>query len=336
MNKQTLSKYCNVLDIKDFNNQTDEDKTKWQKLMSLSPTARGYVCVAKEQGVDILGCYSKDSLIKRYKSHLDIISIANYLKIEPKKVILKGNTSFYFTEQDVKLLDDCINNTPKKDLIRIVSEQTCLKKYGVKSYKELESYKESFSKKLKNNWQQPAYRKNISDKVKLNWQNKSEEEKELKKSNIKKAMSSLSEEKRNHWISFSKEKKDSICQHISEGRKKYYQNAIKENAINFIVDGHCCSHKEKEVEDFIKSLGFEIQSNVRNLIKTKDGKIKEIDIYIPEKKVAIEFDGVYWHSDKFSYPNAHLEKTELCEALGIRLIHILDYYWNTKKIYVKI
>lgn len=331
MNKQTVSRYCSVLDIIDFNNQTGEEKAKWQKLMSLSPTARGYVCIAKEQGVDILGCYSKESLYKRYNSHLDIITIANYLKIEPKKVILKGNIAFYFTEQDVEILDDYINNTSKKDLIKIVSEQTCLKKYGVKSYKDLESYKENFSKKLKNNWQQPSYRENISNKVKLNWQNKTEEEKELKKSNIKKSISLLPEEKRNHWISFSKEKKDLICQHISEGRKKYYKDAIKENTINYIVDGHCCSHKEKEVEDFIKSLGFEIQSNVRNLIKTKDGKIKELDIYIPEKKVAIEFDGVYWHSDKFSYPSAHLEKTELCENLGIRLIHILDYYWNTKK-----
>lgn len=331
MHKQILLKYCKTLDIKDFNNLTKEEKIKWEKLMSLTPTSRGYVCIAKEQGVDILGCFSRKDLYKRYHSHLNLKAIAKYLNISPKEVLLKGNISLYFSKRDVELLDDFIFNTPKKDLIKIVSEQTCIEKYGIKSYRNLNSYKENLSEKIRNNWKQKGYKENISLKVKENYKNKTLKEKEIKNNNIKKAMSLLPEEKRNHWIFFSKEKKDLICQHISEGRKKYYQKAVKENIINFIVDGHCCSHKEKEVEDFIKSLGFKIQSNVRNLIKTKDGKIKELDIYIPEKKVAIEFDGVYWHSDKFSYPNAHLEKTELCEDLGIRLIHILDYYWNTKK-----
>lgn len=329
MTKQVILKYCKALDIKDFNNRTTEEDIKWQKLMNLSPTARGYLCVASEQGVDILDCYSKESLLVRYHSNVE--AIADYLKIEPKKVLLKGRTALYFTEQDVQMLDNFINNTSKKDIKKIVFEQNCLKKYGVRSYKDLDSYKANLSKKIKSNWQQPRYRENISNKVKSNWQNKSEEEKLKKINNIKKAISQLPEEKRNHWKTFSREKKDLICERIAEGRRKYYSKVVKDNTINFIADGHCCSHREKEVEDFIKSLGFSVQSNVRNLIKTKDDKIKEIDIYIPEKKLAIEFDGVYWHSSKFVYPAAHLEKTELCDKLGIRLIHILDFYWNTKQ-----
>lgn len=331
MHKQMLLKYCEALDIKDFNNLTKEEKIKWEKLISLSPTSRGYVCIAKDQGVDILECFSRKDLYERYHSHLNLKAIAKYLNIFPKGILLKGNIALYFTKKDVEILDNFIFNTSKKDLIKIVSEQTCIEKYGAKSYRDLNSYKENLSKKIKNNWKQKGYRENISIKVKKNYKNKTLKEKEIKRDNIKKSMSLLPKEKRNHWISFSKEKKDLICQRISEGRKKYYQKAIKENTINFIVDGHCCSHKEKEVEYFIKSLGFEIKSNVRNLIKTKDEKIKELDIYVPEKKVAIEFDGVYWHSSRFSSVNYHSEKTELCEDLGIRLVHILDYYWNTKK-----
>lgn len=331
MIKQIIQKYCKALDIKDFNNKTPEEEEKWQKLLELTPTARGYVCIAKDQGIDILGCYSKEALYNRYPFNFNIPTAAEYLKLEPKKVLLKGHIALYFTKEDVQILDNFVKNNSKKDISKIIKEQNCLKKYGVKSYKELDSYKEKLSKKIKENWQQKGYRENISNKVRLNWENKTEEEKLKKINNIKKAISQLPDEKRYHWRNFSKEKRDLIRKHISESRKEYYKKAVKENKINFIVDEHCCSHKEKEVENFIKSLGFEIQSNVRNLIKTKDGKVKELNIYIPEKKVAIEFDGVYWHSSKFSYPTFHLEKTELCDSIGVRLIHILDLYWNTKQ-----
>jgi len=38
-------------------------------------------------------------------------------------------------------------------------------------------------------------------------------------------------------------------------------------------------------------------------------KGSEIDIYIPEKHIAIEFNGIYWHSDLFKDKNYHLNKT---------------------------
>lgn len=52
-------------------------------------------------------------------------------------------------------------------------------------------------------------------------------------------------------------------------------------------------------------------------------------MYIPSKQVAIEFNGVYWYSqvDK----NYHLRKTEECEKLGIRLLHIWEDLWISKK-----
>lgn len=51
----------------------------------------------------------------------------------------------------------------------------------------------------------------------------------------------------------------------------------------------------------------------------------ELDIYAPEIKLAVEYNGVYWHSDKF--PNAtarHLAKTRMAESQGIRLLHIFE------------
>jgi hypothetical protein len=36
----------------------------------------------------------------------------------------------------------------------------------------------------------------------------------------------------------------------------------------------------------------------------------EIDIYLPELKLGFEFNGLYWHSNKFKEKNYHLNKTD--------------------------
>lgn len=91
---------------------------------------------------------------------------------------------------------------------------------------------------------------------------------------------------------------------------------------------HTRSRQEDEIYDYISSIyAGQIIRNSRSIIKPL-----ELDIYLPDIKLAIEYNGLYWHStnngsDKYS----HLHKTELCESKGIRLIHISDYYWLNKK-----
>ena len=56
---------------------------------------------------------------------------------------------------------------------------------------------------------------------------------------------------------------------------------------------------------------------------------QELDIYIPEKKLAIEFNGLYWHSiNRGKSRMYHQEKSKLCKEKGIRLIHIYEDEWN--------
>ena len=85
------------------------------------------------------------------------------------------------------------------------------------------------------------------------------------------------------------------------------------------------SYKENEVIDFIKSItNSSILRNSRNILDTK-----ELDIYIPEKKLAIEFNGTYWHS--LRNERYHIDKTKECLNKNIRLIHIFEYEWDLKK-----
>jgi hypothetical protein len=73
-------------------------------------------------------------------------------------------------------------------------------------------------------------------------------------------------------------------------------------------------------------------------IKRNDRTIlfgKELDIYIPELKIAFELNGLYWHSEVGQGVNKyyHLNKYKSCISHGIKLIHIFENEWNHKKRY---
>lgn len=105
-----------------------------------------------------------------------------------------------------------------------------------------------------------------------------------------------------------------------------FKDTLKIKFKEFIA-GAYRSKGEKEVYDYVKSIVTdEVYYQSRGIIKNPNNdKHLELDIYIPSKKIAIEYNGSYWHSrcDK----NYHLNKTLACEELGIRLIHIWDYEW---------
>ena len=86
-----------------------------------------------------------------------------------------------------------------------------------------------------------------------------------------------------------------------------------------------------EVINFCKDLGLDFIVNDRNLIGPR-----EVDLYFPDKKIGIEINGVYWHSEKAGKDkNYHITKTEKLEEKGIKLIHIFDDEWLFKKDIVK-
>ena len=89
------------------------------------------------------------------------------------------------------------------------------------------------------------------------------------------------------------------------------------------------SKSEKDIYKFIKDRVYSEQFN-RSIL---DGQ--ELDIYIPSKNIAIEFNGLYWHSDKFKTNSYHVNKTKKCLSNGVRLIQIFEDEWEYKKDIVK-
>jgi len=91
------------------------------------------------------------------------------------------------------------------------------------------------------------------------------------------------------------------------------------------------SGKELKLLEFIKD-------NYDGEIIESDRKIlngKELDIYLPELKIAFEFNGIYWHNELNKDKNYHLEKHKKCKEKGINLFHIYEDDWDFRNNIIK-
>jgi GNAT superfamily N-acetyltransferase len=68
------------------------------------------------------------------------------------------------------------------------------------------------------------------------------------------------------------------------------------------------------------------------LVKHRLGR-KEIDVYVADKKIGIEYCGLAWHSEVFGGKSRwyHRDKMRLAEAEGIRLITVFEDEWLQRR-----
>lgn len=59
----------------------------------------------------------------------------------------------------------------------------------------------------------------------------------------------------------------------------------------------------------------------------------ELDVYVPGKRFAVEYNGLYYHSEAFRKvdPKAHSRKQKLCQDSGISLFQVFEDEWLKKK-----
>lgn len=82
-----------------------------------------------------------------------------------------------------------------------------------------------------------------------------------------------------------------------------------------------------EIYKFIlKNYSGEVVLDCKNIITPY-----EIDIYLPELKLGFEFNGVWWHSEKFKGENYHLKKHDISISNNISLVTIWEDDWVTKR-----
>ena len=101
----------------------------------------------------------------------------------------------------------------------------------------------------------------------------------------------------------------------------------KYNCSNVIVRGSIVSIPEGLLyEKIVKKYKTTVIRNSRSIIPPK-----EIDIFLPQYNLAIEFNGVYWHrpdlyENKDAWFNYHQGKIDSCNDQGIALLHLWENY----------
>ena len=94
------------------------------------------------------------------------------------------------------------------------------------------------------------------------------------------------------------------------------------------------SSEEAEVVNFLREEGVtNIIENSRKILKSG----KELDIYLPDYSLAIEYNGVYWHHDGIDHitRSYHKNKFDECASNGIQLLTIFSTQWKSKQEIVK-
>ncbi len=96
------------------------------------------------------------------------------------------------------------------------------------------------------------------------------------------------------------------------------------------ISSYSISKGETELQEWLKGY-INIQTSDRQIIKPL-----ELDIVIPKHKIAIEYNGLYWHSEQQGKDRSyHLNKYNLCKEQGYRLITIWENEWLLKRDIVK-
>ena len=263
----------------------------------------------------------KQTLINKYS--VDNISKVDFIKEKKIKKCLEKYGVEYVTQLDSvkeKKKETCLmkygvehpsKNELVKNKITESNKQTCLDRYGVDSIFQTNKLKEiGYELSQDKLW-----------KTILSW-----------KDFVKPLFN------RNDLEGYSKEYhwKCTKCEN------KFYSNIHSTNIDLFNQRIPRClkcypflsgtSKKEQELVEFCKQFYPNLIQNDRKLIAPY-----ELDILIPELKLAVEFNGSYWHSlEAGTHLGYHQMKSMMCETKGYRLIHIWEDEWSdTLKIKLK-
>lgn len=106
---------------------------------------------------------------------------------------------------------------------------------------------------------------------------------------------------------------------ISDKQMWYFVNSRE---TRFCINNSFSSKYEREIASLFDSIDNKILGDKKTISPY------ELDIYLPNYKLAIEFNGNYWHSELQKDTKYHQNKTIACAKKGIQLIHIFEYEWE--------
>ena len=332
-------------------------ENEWRKYLKLEKNKEKHCCGKK----DCLNIKRKQSSLKKWgvdnPSKSDLIKskqrekniekwgVEHYSKTDEYKdkiretAISKWGVEHYSKTDEYKLkykktsLERWgFDNPSKSEMVKSKQRKTNLERWGVDNY----SKTEDFIKKIKSTgldkWGVEHYSQSDECKEKVRLYSISKWGVDnFNKSRLSKIGKKIFSD---NYVEYLEDKISKyLCEngHYFEISSDVYLKRLVENInvctiCNPISDQK--SIKEKELSEFINSIyGGSIIESYRDVL--------EIDIYLPEISIGIEFNGLYYHSDKFKDRKCHLNKTEHFKKRGIRIIHIWEDDWKYKNEIIK-
>ena len=271
----------------------------------------------------------KEEIVEKIQSSLkENFGVDNYMKSkdfqERKEEIVEKRKLTFLRNFGVD--NYAKSNDFRKNIPNMVEKQsqTCLEKYGVPFYAMTEDWKEKSRKSYEKRYNNQFY--SGSDQHLIDQQNKWKQT--LLNDGFENISYIRSLRNEQHIMHCNDCGKDfEILSTTYNIRKKLHQ-IICTNC-NPTVKNY--SYSEKELLSYIQSIyKKDIEFNTKKIIKDY-----ELDIYLPELKLAVEYNGLYWHSSGQKDKNYHKRKSDLCKEKGIHLIHIFEDDWFHKKDIIK-
>lgn len=294
------------------------------------------------------------------KEKYNVENISQIPEVNDKIRNTKANTDYTEINEKRKITNLSKYNTEyatQSEIVKNKTIETNLKKFGVICNSQTKEFKESVRKtwaskpeseiqriadrRKQTNLERYGYECGNKDLIIESWNSKSEEEISLinekrKQTNLElygvdsplqrhfKNNDLLNEDYFKTFIKNERFDADACSNFYNlspTGVLKYKKKFnVEEPNVTYIAK------TQQKIFDFIKT---DIKKyNVKNIIKG------ELDIFLPDYNLAIEYDGLFFHSRglhkhrMFNTPDYdkkyHLKKTEMCESLGIQLFHIFE------------
>jgi hypothetical protein len=236
-------------------------------------------------------------------------SVDNVKKIKEQNSLEKNGVDHYFKTSDFKEKSK-ITSKKKYGVDHFINHdkytQTCLEKYGVE---HLSNIKEKRTK--------------------------------IKKKNRETSLIKLTEYYKNKGITiksinFEDKTYTITCDYGHDYTISY--SLLKSRLKKHTIPCSICNPNERHISGLqIQLLNFIQDVYKGEILKSSKSIIKpyELDIYLPQLKIAFEFNGVFWHDENHRPYNYHQYKLDLCSKKGIQLIYIWEDEWIEKNEIIK-
>lgn len=254
-------------------------------------------------------------------------AICDYCGAEYQKTIREVFRGHRKINKDACRSKKCINlkykdvyrNSTSKNIKNINNKRknTCLEKFGVTNAAKLEEKKEKYKETILRRYGVDHFSKTkkFSAKVKTSY------EEILNRSQKKQYRPLFSEEEYIGQRTFYR----FIC--------NVHNIEFETSVFNLSFDHLQCpacnkksSGPEKEVGDFLENLGIKVERNYRGIISPY-----EVDLYLRNLNIGVEFHGLYWHSEVNKRQKLHFEKFFATKQKGTQLFQIYEDEWRDKR-----